>query len=80
MEIFQVVQTIPRRLIDANALIEMTFERWNGFRHLSQEEIEKRRKERREGYAEERRVAAGGGEVAQRRGLFGRRKKTGLIL
>lgn len=79
MEIFQVVQTIPRRLIDANALLEMTFERWNGFRYLSQEEIEKRRKERRAGYAEERRVAEGG-QPHHRRGFLGRRKKTALQL
>ncbi|KAI9832007.1 MAG: hypothetical protein M1819_004551 [Sarea resinae] len=54
MEIFQVVQTIPRRLIDANALMEACFRRRNGFGHLSQETIEQRRKERRALYAEER--------------------------
>ncbi|PMD63676.1 RabGAP/TBC, partial [Hyaloscypha bicolor E] len=54
MEIFQVVQTIPRRLIDANALMEACTKRRNGFGHLSQEAIEKGRAERRRGYAEER--------------------------
>ncbi|KAI0126241.1 TBC domain-containing protein [Xylariales sp. AK1849] len=48
MEIFQVVQTIPRRLIDANALMEACFKRRNGFGHLSQETIEQRRQERRD--------------------------------
>lgn len=54
MEIFQVVQTIPRRLVDANALMEACFKRRNGFGHLSQDTIEERRKERRRGYADER--------------------------
>ncbi len=61
MEIFQVVQTIPRRLIDANQLIDTCFRRRNGFGHLRQETIEQRRKERRIMYADDRaRVAAGG--------------------
>lgn len=59
MEIFQVVQTIPRRLIDASALMEACFRRRNGFGHLSQETIEYRRAERRQGYAEERAKATG---------------------
>lgn len=54
MEIFQVVQTIPRRLVDANALMGACFRRRNGFGHLSQETIEERRRERRRGYADER--------------------------
>jgi len=59
MEIFQVVQTIPRRLIDASALMEACFKRRNGFGHISQETIEARRRERREGYAQERAIANG---------------------
>jgi hypothetical protein len=47
MEIFQVVQLIPRRLIDASALMESCFKRRNGFGHLSQETIDARRRERR---------------------------------
>lgn len=47
MEVFQVVQGIPRRLIDASALMESCFKRRNGFGHLSQETIDARRKERR---------------------------------
>ncbi|KAI9783550.1 MAG: hypothetical protein M1839_003720 [Geoglossum umbratile] len=58
MEIFQVVQTIPRRLVDASALIEACFKRRNGFGHLSQETIDARRRERRKLYAEERRRVA----------------------
>lgn len=47
MEIFQVVQTIPRRLVDANGLIEACFRRRNGFGHLSQDTVEQKRQERR---------------------------------
>ncbi|KAF8857829.1 RabGAP/TBC [Acephala macrosclerotiorum] len=54
MEIFQVVQTIPRRLIDCNTVLETCYKRRNGFGHLSQDTIEKGRAERRKGYAEER--------------------------
>jgi len=59
MEIFQVVQTIPRKLIDAGQLIETCYRRRNGFGHLSQETIDQRRKERREKIAEERRSTIG---------------------
>jgi hypothetical protein len=59
MEIFQVVQTIPRRLIDANMVLDTCFKRRGGFSGLSQEKIEQRRRERREGYAEERQRASG---------------------
>ena len=76
MEIFQVVQTIPRRLVDANALMEACFKRRNGFGHLSQETIDARRAERRRGYAEERKRVAAGGEVPVQRKhtVFSRRR------
>ncbi|KAI0409027.1 RabGAP/TBC [Xylaria palmicola] len=47
MEIFQVVQTIPRKMLDANGLMEACYKRRNGFGHLSQETIEQKRHERR---------------------------------
>ena len=47
MEIFQVVQQIPRRMINANSLMEACYRRRNGFGHLSQDTVEKRRQERR---------------------------------
>lgn len=47
MEMFGVVQAMPRRLIDANALMEACFKRRNGFGHLSQGQIDERRQERR---------------------------------
>ncbi|KAF2097306.1 RabGAP/TBC [Rhizodiscina lignyota] len=49
MEIFQLVQTIPRRLLDASGLMEACYKRRNGFGHISQDAIEKARVERRNG-------------------------------
>ena len=73
MEIFQTVQTIPRRIIDANGLLEACFKKRNGFGHLSQATIEKRRQDQRDGYANER--AFRSGEVLVRKNtLFGRKR------
>nr|POF13306.1 gtpase-activating protein gyp3 [Quercus suber] len=47
MEIFQVVQTIPRSMLDINALMDVCFRRRGGFGHVSQELIERRREEGR---------------------------------
>jgi len=55
-----VVQTVPRRLIDAGALIEACYRRRNGFGHLSQETIDERRQARRNVFAEERALIARG--------------------
>jgi hypothetical protein len=70
MEIFQVVQTIPRRLVDASALMEACFRRRNGFGHLSQDTIEARRAERRAGYAHERAKAAGEAPSSTKGSIF----------
>jgi hypothetical protein len=74
-EIFQVVQAIPRRMIDCNAVMGACFKRRNGFGHLSQETIEKRREERRRGYADERARANGDPVLVKRKGTAFRRKK-----
>ena len=47
MEIFQVVQTIPRSMLDVNALMEVCFRRRGGFGGVSQGLIETRRDEKR---------------------------------
>ncbi|KAM0478014.1 hypothetical protein ACHAP7_006206 [Fusarium lateritium] len=47
MEMFGVVQSMPRRLIDANGLMEACFKRRNGFGHLSQVQIDEKRQQRR---------------------------------
>lgn len=66
MEIFQVVQTIPRRIIDAGALIEACYRRRNGFGHISQETIDVRRQDRRDTFAAERAAIAKGGVRASK--------------
>jgi len=50
MEIFQVVQTIPRAMLDVNLLMEVSFggRRKGGFGSVSQKEIDRRRAERRQ--------------------------------
>jgi hypothetical protein len=48
MEMFGVVQAMPRRMLDANSLIEACFKRRNSFNHLSQRAIAERRQEWRD--------------------------------
>lgn len=49
MEMFGVVQSFPRRMLDCNTLMETCYKRRNGIGHLSQESVEEKRQERREG-------------------------------
>lgn len=60
MEIFQVVQTVPKQLIDASALLSACFKRRNGFGHISQEEIRRLRE-----FVRERRLQANLATLAQ---------------
>jgi hypothetical protein len=76
MEIFQVVQTIPRRMVDCNIVMETCFKK---FANLSQGTIEQRREERRRGYADERARANGEAVVVKRKGTTFRRKKERKI-
>ncbi|KAL7628480.1 hypothetical protein AAE478_002683 [Parahypoxylon ruwenzoriense] len=82
MEIFQVVQTIPRRLVDANKLMEACFKRRNGFGHISQETVEQKRQERRNQVKAEREKLASNevadADIGKKRGaLFSRHKDDG---
>lgn len=43
MEVFQVIQTFPKKLIDPSVLMSTCFKRRNGIGHISQEEIVKMR-------------------------------------
>ncbi|GKT54427.1 GTPase activating protein [Colletotrichum tofieldiae] len=88
MEMFSVIQAMPRRLLDANALMEACFKRRNGFGHISQVTIDTQREERRVKVQTEHQraatyaagTAASGnatgdeGEVRRKGTLFGRRK------
>ncbi|KAK5657845.1 hypothetical protein OQA88_2918 [Cercophora sp. LCS_1] len=49
MEMFGVVQSFPRKLIDCNVVMEACYRRRNGIGHLSQEVVEEKREERRAG-------------------------------
>ncbi|KXH61439.1 TBC domain-containing protein [Colletotrichum salicis] len=87
MEMFSVIQAMPRKLLDANALMEACFKRRNGFGHISQDTIDSQREERRvKVQTEHQRAAtyAGGvdsanateaeGEVRRKGTIFGRRR------
>ncbi|KAF4122279.1 TBC1 domain family member 6 [Geosmithia morbida] len=76
MEMFGVVQSMPRKMLDANALLDTCFRRRNGFGHLSQGAIDERRQARREEAQQQKLgqgqgASSGGGEG---KGLFGRKK------
>lgn len=86
MEMFSVVQTMPRRMLDANQLMGTCFKRRNGFGHLSQSTVDSERREMRErDEIEQRRIAALDGTAVattespgieeKKRGLFGRRRR-----
>ncbi|KAH8912657.1 hypothetical protein BR93DRAFT_905960 [Coniochaeta sp. PMI_546] len=48
MEMFGVVQTLPRRMLDCNALLQACYKKRNNFKHLSQDLVEEKRQERRD--------------------------------
>lgn len=84
MEMFGVVQSLPRRMLDANGLMEACFKRRNGFSHISQDAIDERRQERRELARQDRahQLKVGGNlteaetEPFRRKGtLFGRKRR-----
>ncbi|KAG7122102.1 GTPase-activating protein gyp3 like [Verticillium longisporum] len=80
MEMFSVVQAMPRRLIDANALMESCYKRRNAFGHLNQETIDALRQERRDKTQLDRdklagHVTDGESKVRRKNTLFGRRPK-----
>lgn len=82
MEIFGVVQAMPRKMIDANGLMDACFKRRNGFGHLSQGAIDERRQEQREAQQPDREgrhrsgnVTEGESGVRRKGTLFGRKKR-----
>ncbi|TDZ39194.1 GTPase-activating protein gyp3 [Colletotrichum spinosum] len=87
MEMFSVVQAMPRRLLDANGLMEACFKRRNGFGHISQDTIDAQREERRTkvqveggraatyaGAVDSANATEAESEVRRKGTLFGRRK------
>lgn len=48
MEVFAVVQSLPRKMLDANLLMEICFKRRSGLNHITAETIDEQRAERKE--------------------------------
>jgi hypothetical protein len=68
MEIFQLVQSLPRGMLDANALMETCFRKRGGFGGLSQDVVEKRREEGRVATRNGRTLTAGSNVEVRGRG------------
>ncbi|KAI4724448.1 RabGAP/TBC [Aureobasidium sp. EXF-10728] len=68
MEIFQLVQSLPRGMLDANALMETCFRKRGGFGGLSQDVVEKRREEGRVATRSGRTLTVSSGDVRGRGG------------
>ncbi|RDA85722.1 hypothetical protein CP532_0742 [Ophiocordyceps camponoti-leonardi (nom. inval.)] len=79
MEMFGVVQALPRRMLDANGLIETCFKRRNGFGHLSQDAIDERRQERRDKAQQDRATATATPTPEAEEPLPGTRRKATLF-
>jgi hypothetical protein len=85
MEIFQLVQNLPRSMIDANLLLSSCYKRRNGFGHLTQLTVESRRRERRLIYEQEREriqesrilLAREADEKEKEKGSSGERRSAG---
>ncbi|ATY65616.1 GTPase activating (Gyp3) [Cordyceps militaris] len=85
MEMFGVVQALPRKMLDANLLMEQCFKRRNGFNHLNQDVIDDKRRERRDKAKKDReqhnQTVNNGqseetGSVVRRGTLFGKKKRV----
>ncbi|POS75641.1 GTPase-activating protein gyp3 [Diaporthe helianthi] len=62
MEVFAVVQTLPRKMVDANHFMDICFKKRSGLNHLTSDAIDQQRTERKEKLQIQRReaVAAAG--------------------
>lgn len=89
MEMFGVVQALPRKMLDANLLMEQCFKRRNGFNHLNQDTIDDKRRERRDKAKKDREqiqhsqtmqsgnvTESESGSISRRATLFGRKKRS----
>lgn len=80
MEMFGVVQALPRRMLDANLLLEQSFKKRNGFNHLNQDAIDGKRRERRDKAKKDQLTMGNVTEtetvsVVRRATLFGKKKR-----
>lgn len=85
MEVFAVVQSLPRKMLDANTLMELCFKRRSGLNHITSEAIDEQRAERKERLHVERKeamAAAQGGpgiQTAATIAVSSGRKQTDLL-
>ncbi|EPS45927.1 hypothetical protein H072_80 [Dactylellina haptotyla CBS 200.50] len=70
VEVFQIVQTTPRKCVDAGALMDLCFKRRNGYGHLSQDDIENRRRERKDLLDREKKAVNDGGRRSSKDDLL----------
>ncbi|KUI54546.1 GTPase-activating protein gyp3 [Cytospora mali] len=64
MEVFAVVQSLPRKMLDANALMDVTFKRRSGLNHLTSEALDQQRAERKEKLSIQRKEAVAAAAAA----------------
>lgn len=64
MEVFAVVQSLPRKMLDANALMDVTFKRRSGLNHLTSEALDQQRAERKEKLSIQRKEAVAAAAVS----------------
>lgn len=57
MEVFAVVQSLPRKMLDSNNLMDLCFKRRSGLNHITSEAIDEQRAERKERLQVERKEA-----------------------
>lgn len=88
MEMFGVVQALPRKMLDANLLMEQSFKKRNGFNHVNQDMIDDKRRERRDKAKKDRDqiqhtqtmhsgnvTETESGSLSRRQTLFGKKKR-----
>ncbi|KAL1870240.1 hypothetical protein Daus18300_005305 [Diaporthe australafricana] len=64
MEVFAVVQTLPRKMVDANYFMDICFKKRSGLNHLTSDVIDQQRTERKEKLHIQRKEAVAAAEAA----------------
>ncbi|KAK2614631.1 hypothetical protein N8I77_001440 [Diaporthe amygdali] len=64
MEVFAVVQSLPRKMVDANSFMDICFKKRSGLNHLTSDVIDQQRTERKEKLQIQRKEAVAAAEAA----------------
>lgn len=64
MEVFAVVQSLPRKMVDANQFMDICFKKRSGLNHLTSDAIDQQRTERKEKLQIQRKEAVAAAEAA----------------